>query len=159
MSTPVIAVLDNLGIPYEKIDIEPQFADTAAFCERYGYPPENSCNTIVVAGKKEPRVYVACVVLATTRLDVNHCLKKLLGTRASFASAEEMQQLTGMEVGGVTPFALPEGMALYVDARIPKLDWIILGGGGRDLKVKVSPGVFELLGATIVDGLALPIGA
>ena len=151
----VAAAVANLGIPYELIEIDPAFADTAAFCEKYGYPVEQSCNTIVVASKKEPKKFVACVVLAHTRLDVNHCVTNLMGvSKASFASAEEMMALTGMQVGGVTPFSLPPGMPLYVDDRVMAAEWIILGGGGRSLKIKTSPEVFKKLGAEVVSGLA-----
>lgn len=159
MPTPeeiVIAALQKLDVPYELIDIDPRFADTAAFCEKYGYPAERSCNTIIVASKKEPKRYVACVVLAHTRLDVNKRVTKLMGvSKASFASAEEMIALTGMQVGGVTPFSLPAGVPLYIDDRIMVLDWIILGGGGRSLKIKTSPEVFPKLGAEVVWGLAM----
>jgi prolyl-tRNA editing enzyme YbaK/EbsC (Cys-tRNA(Pro) deacylase) len=152
----VIASLRNLGVPYELIEIDPAFADTAAFCEKYGYPVERSCNTIIVASKKEPKQFVACVVLAHTRLDVNKRVTKLMGVpKASFASAEEMMALTGMEVGGVTPFSLPSGVPLYIDDRIIAQDWIILGGGGRRLKIKAPPAIFEKLGAEVVSGLAL----
>jgi len=148
--------MQKLGVPFERIDIDPAFADTAAFCEKYGYPLERSCNTIIVASKKQPKSFVACVVLAHTRLDVNKRVTKLMGvSKASFASAEEMMALTGMQVGGVTPFALPPGMPLFVDQRIPDLEWIILGGGGRTLKIKIPPAVFEALGAEVVEGLAM----
>src|SRR5438046_4941447 len=151
----VIASLRNRGVPYELIEIDPAFADTVAFCEKYGYPAEQSCNTIVVASKKEPKKFVACVVLSHTRLDVNKRVTKLMGVpKASFASAEEMMALTGMQVGGVTPFSLPQGMPLYVDDRVVGLDWIILGGGGRSLKVKTSPEALIKLGAEVVSGLA-----
>src|SRR5437773_4829420 len=151
----VIASLRSLGVPYERIEIDPAFADTAAFCEKYGYPLERSCNTIIVASKKEPKQFVACVVLAHTRLDVNKCVTRLMGvSKASFASADEMMALTGMQVGGVTPFSLPQGMPLYIDDRIPALDWIILGGGGRSLKIKTSPEALIKLGAEVVSGLA-----
>jgi prolyl-tRNA editing enzyme YbaK/EbsC (Cys-tRNA(Pro) deacylase) len=158
MPTPeetVTAALQKLDVPHELIEIDPVFADTAAFCEKYGYPVERSCNTIIVASKKEPKKYVACVVLAHTRLDVNHAVTELMGvSKASFASAEEMMALTGMQVGGVTPLSLPPGMPLYIDDRIPSADWIILGGGGRSLKIKTSPEIFRKLGAQAVTGLA-----
>jgi len=158
MATPedlVRTAVEQLGLPYEAIEIDPEFADTVAFCQRYGYPLERSCNTIIVASKKEPKKYVACVVMASTRLDVNRCVTRLMGvSKASFASAEEMMTLTGMRVGGVTPFALPQGLPLYVDARIIHLDWVVLGGGGRGIKIKISPEVFRKLGAEIVPGLA-----
>jgi prolyl-tRNA editing enzyme YbaK/EbsC (Cys-tRNA(Pro) deacylase) len=152
----VVAALRNLGVPHELIEIDPAFADTAAFCEKYGYPVERSCNTIIVASKREPKQFVACVVLAHTRLDVNKRVTKLMGvSKASFASAEEMMALTGMRVGGVTPLSLPAGLRLYVDDRIMVQEWVILGGGGRSLKIKTSPQIFEKLGAEIVAGLGL----
>ncbi|HXU88518.1 MAG TPA: YbaK/EbsC family protein [Methylomirabilota bacterium] len=151
----VAASLDALGVSYEIMTIDPDFADTARFCERYGIPLENSANTIIVAGKKEPKAYCACVVKATTRLDVNHVVKKLMGvSRVSFATAEETQALTGMMIGGVTIFALPSELAIYVDATLMELDWLILGGGSRSTKIKTSPDVFRRLpNATVVPGL------
>jgi len=157
-TSSVLKTVASLGLPYEEIEIDPALADTAVFCERYGFPMEQSGNTIIVASKKEPKVFVACVVLATTKLDVNKRVRKLMGvSKTSFASLEEMRTLTGMEVGGVTPFSLPEELKLYVDSRIMELDWVILGGGGRERKLKISPEVFHQLGAEIVENLALPI--
>jgi prolyl-tRNA editing enzyme YbaK/EbsC (Cys-tRNA(Pro) deacylase) len=152
----VRASLDALGVPYEVMQIDPDFADTARFCEKYGIPPAHSANTIVVASKKEPKQYCACVVLATTRLDVNHAVKKLMGAaRVSFASSEETMTLTGMMIGGVTVFALPPDMPLYVDDRLMALDWLILGGGGRSTKIRTSPEVFRRMSsARIVPDLA-----
>ena len=77
-------------------------------------------------------------------------------SRASFATAEEMMDLTGMKVGGVTPFSLPEGMPLYVDPLVMAPDWVILGGGGRDTKVKISPVVFTKLGAQVIE-ITVPV--
>ncbi|HEX2502163.1 MAG TPA: YbaK/EbsC family protein [Methylomirabilota bacterium] len=153
-----LAAVERLGVPFELIPCEPEAADTAAFCARYGYPAERAANTIVVASKKEPKQYAACVVLATTRLDVNHAVRDLLGAaKCSFASAEEMATLTGMRVGGVTAFGLPDGLPLYVDARVLDLDWIILGTGGRNGKIRIAPEVFHRIpGATVVEGLAVP---
>src|SRR5881275_984880 len=83
------ASLDPLGVEYEIFPCDPALADTAAFCEAYGFAPEDSANTILVIGKSNPPKYAACVVLATTRLDVNRAVKQKLGARASFAAAED----------------------------------------------------------------------
>src|SRR5881628_3364584 len=107
-------ILAGLGLPYEVVPIDPAYADTAQFCERYGFPMEQSANSIIVGSKKEPRQYAACVVKATTRLDVNHAVRKLMGvSRLSFATAEETMAITGMMIGGVTVFALPEHLPIY----------------------------------------------
>jgi prolyl-tRNA editing enzyme YbaK/EbsC (Cys-tRNA(Pro) deacylase) len=156
----VLLELDRLGAEYEALDCDPDFADTAAFCERYGVAPEDSANTIVVAGKADPRVFVACVVLATTKLDVNGVVRRRLGVRkASFATADETAELTGMMIGGVTPFALPAGLPLWVDERVLARPTVVVGGGSRSLKVRLSPEVFRWLpAAEIVPDLAVPTG-
>ena len=150
------AVLDGLGVPYEIMQIDPALADTAAFCAHYGIPPDQSANTIIVASKKEPKQYCACLVLATTRLDVNHAVRKLMGaSRVSFASGDETKALTGMLIGGVTVFALPPELPIYVDERVMQPDWIIVGGGGRSTKVKLAPNVLRRLPqVSVVPGLA-----
>ena len=136
----VVAVLDGLGVPYELQPIDPAFADTAAYCERYGVSLEHAANTIIVASKKEPRRYAACVVKATTRLDVNRAVRRLLDVaKVSFASADETRALTGMLIGGVTVFALPADLAIYVDDKVMTLPWAILGSGSRSSKIRVSP--------------------
>ena len=153
----VRAALDASGVAYEVLPCDPDFADTAAFCERYGFSPEDSANTIVVASKKEPKKFAACVVTATTRLDVNGTVRKLLGVnKASFADAEETKQLTGQMIGGVTALALPPDLRLYVDSRVMQRDEIILGGGSRSAKVKVAPAVLlKLPNVEVIEGLAM----
>jgi prolyl-tRNA editing enzyme YbaK/EbsC (Cys-tRNA(Pro) deacylase) len=152
----VRASLDASGFDYELIEIDPEFADTAAFCAQYGYPEEKSGNAILVASKKPPGHFAACVVLATTRLDVNSRVRRLMGVRKlSFAPVDVTAELTGMMIGGVTPFALPDDLTLYIDSRIAELDWVIVGGGSRSLKVKVDPRALSgLPNAEVIEDLA-----
>ena len=136
----VVAVLDGLGVPYEVQPIDPAFADTAAYCQRYGVPLDHAANTIIVVSKREPRRYAACVVTATTRLDVNRAVRHLLdASKVSFASADETRELTGMLLGGVTVFALPAELPIYIDDKVMQLEWAILGSGSRSSKIRVSP--------------------
>ena len=152
----VVEVLGRLGVPYEREPIDPDYADTGPYCERYGVPLAHAANTIIVASKKEPREYCACLVLATTRLDVNRTVRKLMNaSRVSFASAQETKEVTGMLIGGVTVFALPDGLPIYVDDRVMAPDWIIVGGGGRSTKIKLAPEALRRLpNVNVVSGLA-----
>jgi prolyl-tRNA editing enzyme YbaK/EbsC (Cys-tRNA(Pro) deacylase) len=149
------ARLDALGVEYEIFPCDPSLADTGAFCAAYGFAPEDSANTILVIGKSTPPTYVACVVLATTRLDVNRAVKQRLGVRASFASADDTRELTGMDIGGVTVFGLPAGLPIWVDSRVMGRERIVLGGGSRSCKVLARPAILEAVpGVEVVDGLA-----
>jgi len=144
------------------VDCDPALADTAEFCAAYGYDLEDSANAIVVIGKPSGAdavpTYAACVVLASTRLDVNRAVRKRLGTKkASFAPADVTAQLTGMAIGGVTPFALPAGLPLWIDARVMERRRIVVGGGSRAAKVVGPPSMLLTVpGAEVVDGLAQP---
>lgn len=153
----VLARVRDLGVDHDVIEIDPAFADTAEFCARYGYAMEESANCIVVASRDDDPVVAACLVLATTRLDVNKRVRKLLGVRKlSFAPPELTMRVTGMMIGGVTPFGLPDDLPLYVDARIMDLDRVIVGGGSRSIKLYVPPSALTAIGGQVVEGLALP---
>ena len=52
MFDPVLNALRSVGANYEVIECKPELADTAAFCEHYGYKLDESANAIMVAGKK-----------------------------------------------------------------------------------------------------------
>ena len=155
----VRSVVAGLGAEGEIIDCDPELADTAAFCAHYGYPPEQSANTILVASKRPQGSFSACVVLSTTRLDVNRMGRDLMEVKkVSFAPPELTADVTGMVMGGVTPFGLPDGLPLFVDGAVVGHPWVIVGGGSRDMKVKVDPEVFSRMTNTrVVEGLARPI--
>jgi prolyl-tRNA editing enzyme YbaK/EbsC (Cys-tRNA(Pro) deacylase) len=150
-------ILAGRGVAYELFPCDPALADTAAFCSAYGFDPDDSANTIVVAGKAEPRRYAACIVLAPHRLDVNRVVRARLGTRkASFAEAEETRTLTGMEIGGVTPFGLPPDLPIWVDAAVMSRARIVLGGGSRRWKVIAPPAILLTdPRVEVVEGLAV----
>ncbi|MFV0306533.1 MAG: YbaK/EbsC family protein [Desertimonas sp.] len=160
IETAVRELAARLATPgVEVVDCDPALADTADFCAAYGYAPEDSANAIVVVGKSDPPVYACCVVLATTRLDVNKAVRRRLGTRkASFAPAGATAELTGMTMGGVTPLALPPGLPLWIDAAVTDRERVVVGGGSRSAKVVGPPAMLlELPGAEVVDGLATPL--
>jgi prolyl-tRNA editing enzyme YbaK/EbsC (Cys-tRNA(Pro) deacylase) len=145
-------------IPHEVIDCDPELADTAAFCAHYGYPMEQSANTIMVASRKPEGHHAVCVILATTRLDVNQRVRRLLGVRkVSFAPPDLTAGVTGMMIGGVTPFGLPDDLPLWIDAAVMDCEWVIVGGGSRSMKVKLAPEhLASLPNASVVEGLASP---
>jgi len=153
----ILAVLDRFEGRYELIKIDPNFADTIDFCEKYGFPLENSGNTIIVASKKiYPVKFCACLVRASSRLDVNGMVKKLMDVRRlSFASSDQTIELTDMVVGGVTPFGLPDSIEVFVDKSVMDLDYVIIGGGNRSYKIKIDPDIFNVFpGFKIIDGLS-----
>ena len=159
MRLKVLESLKDAGATYEVIDCDPSFADTAEFCNHYGYSLDESANAILLEGKAESPIYALCVVLATTRINVNKVARKRLGTRkASFASAKITKELTGMEIGGVTPVGLPEDLPVWIDRLVMEAPKVIIGAGSRSAKIYLSPdNLLRFPNTHIVDGLSMPI--
>ncbi|WP_345535590.1 YbaK/EbsC family protein [Phytohabitans rumicis] len=160
LAVPTVAALDAWGEGADEVlvaPIDPTLADTAAFCEAYEVGLDVSANCVVVSGKREGVTrYAACVILATTRADVNGVVRRMLDVRkASFAPMAEAVELTGMEYGGITPIGLPEGWPILVDARVAGTPYVIIGSGVRQSKIALpGPALGGLPGAQVVDGLA-----
>ena len=156
----VIAAVEAVGLEYSVLPCDPALADTAEFCAHYGFELRDSANTIVIGSRRGPQRYGVCIVLATHRLNVNHAVRRTLGfPKASFASADETRAVTGMEIGGVTPFGLPDGLPLLIDVAVMERERIVLGGGTRSQKILIAPDALTRLeGAAVVEGLADPAG-
>lgn len=141
--------------------INPDVADTAAFCAEYEVALEVSANCVVVAGKRAGETrYAACVVLATTRADINGVVRRHLDVRkASFLPMAQAVEVTGMEYGGITAIGLPSGWPILVDAAIVEKPAVVIGSGVRSSKI-VLPGsaLAALPNAVVFTGLGLPSG-
>jgi prolyl-tRNA editing enzyme YbaK/EbsC (Cys-tRNA(Pro) deacylase) len=137
--------------------IDPDLADTADFCARYEVSMADSANCVVIAGRRAGVVsYAACVILATTRADVNGVVRKRLDARkASFAPMEDAVMLTGMEFGGITPIGVPASWPVLVDRAVLDRDMVVIGSGLRRSKIALpSDALAELPTAEVIDGLA-----
>jgi len=162
LAPAVVAALDAWSGDVGEVlvaPIDPDLADTAAFCEAYDVPPEASANCVVVSGKREGDVRLAaCLVFATTRADVNGVVRRHLDVRkASFAPMAEAVALTGMEYGGITPLGLPADWPVLVDAAVAAAPAVVVGSGVRRSKL-VLPGraLASLPGAVVIAGLGRP---
>ncbi|WP_316778032.1 YbaK/EbsC family protein [Streptomyces sasae] len=141
------------------VETDPQWADTAVFVEHYGRELlEQSANCVVVAGKRGgATTLAACLVLSTTKVDVNGVVRRQLGARkASFASMDTAIGETGMEYGGITPIGLPCDWPLLVDSAVAGLPWVLVGSGRRRGKLLVPGKAFaQMPGAVVLDGLGV----
>lgn len=153
----VRTALDTAGIDYEPLACEEHLADTAEFCAHYGISADEACNAILVVLKTTPRRFVACLVRADTKLDVNRKVAALTGVkRLSFASGDDTVELTGQQIGGVSIAGLPDDVPLFVDERVLERPRIIIGGGNRSSKARLAPSeLLKLPNASVAD-LAVP---
>ncbi len=157
------------GWPMEQLrqagvaEIDPELADTAAFCERYGVALAESANCVVIAGQHrrggDATTLAACVLLATTRADVNGVVRRLLDAKkASFAAMDVAVSRSGMEYGGITPVGLPADWPLLIDSAVAASDAVVVGSGVRRSKLVLTGSLLAALpGAQVIEGLAQPV--
>lgn len=152
----VAEAMRALDVEYSAIECAAEYADTRDFCAHYGYSLDESANVLLIASKKGEQKFAACVVLANCRLDGNKVARKKLGAqRVSFANPEQTREITGMELGGVTPFGIPAGVPVWIDAGVMQCERIILGGGNRMSKIIMAPEMLlKISGAEVVENLA-----
>lgn len=152
LAPPVAAAIR--GVPDARVAvIDPDLADTAAFCEAYGSPMEHSANCVVVAGRRAGEVrYAAVLVLAHRRADINNVVRRHLDVRKiSFAPQDEAVHLTGMEFGGITPVGLPDDWPVLVDETVLPAGEVVIGSGIRGSKLLVpATSLAELPGAEVL---------
>lgn len=141
--------------------IDASVADTAALVAAHGVAPDASANCVVVAGRRAGQERVAaCMVLATTRADVNGVVKRTLDVRkASFLPTDVAVERTGMEYGGITALGLPPSWGLLVDERVGAAPFVVVGSGVRHSKLAMpGPLLSELPGARMLAGLGVEAG-
>ena len=164
LAAPVAAALRDWPVAEEVLvaEIDPALADTAAFCERYGVPPTESANCVVIAAKRGGNtMYAACMVLATTRADVNGLVRRHLDARkASFAPVDAVTAATGMEYGGITPVGLPPDWRVLVDEAVAKTGSVVIGSGIRGSKLRLSGRLVAAIPtAQVLPGLGVPVNS
>ena len=139
------------------VEIDPALSDTAATQQEYGLQSDHLANCVVVGGKREgSERLAACVVLSSTRADVNGVVKRHLDVRkASFLPMDRAVELTRMEYGGITPVGLPDEWPVLVDRRVVETDVIVIGSGVRRSKILLPGALLAKLPAVeIIAGLA-----
>lgn len=150
-------LLHRVGV----VEIDPDVSDTAATQREFGLDPDMLANCVIVAGKRDGQERLAaCLVLATTRADINGVVRRRLDVRkASFLPTERAVGLTGMEYGGITPIGLPAAWPVLVDAAVLARPMVVIGSGIRRSKIMLTGALVGTLpSAVVIDGLGLPVG-
>src|SRR3954469_18848357 len=154
LGAPVAAALPSLPDSVWVAEIDEAPADTAAFTDAYRVPLAASANCVVVAARRAGQTTLAaCVVLATTRADVNGLVRRQLDARkASFAPQDVAVAESGMAYGGITPLGLPGGWPVLVDAAVAAADLVVVGSGTRGSKLAVPGALLAALpGAQVLE--------
>ena len=124
--------------------------------EVHGVEPGQIAKTLCIRVNGE---VLLLVTRGDARLD-NAKSKSAFGGRPRMLGAEEVQDLTSHEVGGVCPFGLPSPLPIFLDTSLKVYDIVIPAGGDTHASVTLSVSrLAELCGNKWVDACQPPMPA
>lgn len=130
ITTRITDQLDADGVRYRVLyHREPVYTMEAAAAQR-GVVPEEMVKSILLREASGRRYVMACT-LGNDRLDPK-AVRAYLGPgwrRLSFATAEEILEVTGFVMGAVAPLALPEELPVVFDEAIAAVDKVNISSG------------------------------
>ena len=130
----VRAYLTPYGVAQRIRELEVSSATVDLASAAVGCEPGRIAKTLSLLGKDGPLVLV---VMGTARLD-NRKFKDVFHQKAHFIKAEDVESLVGHPMGGVCPFALPEGVPVYLDASLKNFDPVYPAAGAPNNAVEIS---------------------
>ncbi len=143
---------DTVGVA----EINPEFSDTAGFCEHYGVGLNQSANCVVLRAKQgDKSLFAVCVILGSCRADINGVVRKTLDVKKiSFAPMDQAVSESGMEFGAITPIGIPAQWPLLIDKAVVDAEYVVIGSGVRISKLIVPGSLLATLpNAMVIDGL------
>lgn len=81
---------------------------------------------------------VLVVAAGDARVD-NRKFKEFFGAKAKMLSAEEAETLVGHAVGGVCPFAVNEGVGVYLDVSLKRFRTVFPACGSSNSAIELTP--------------------
>ncbi len=139
--TKITDLLDSYGIAYRRLPhARPVFTVEEAAAQR-GVVPEEMVKSILLREKSQPRRYVMACLLGSARLDPQAVRDYLARSgewkRLTFASAEEIQKVTGYTQGAVAPLCLPAEVPVIFDEAIAGCQKVNISSGHLELGLEL----------------------
>ncbi len=145
-------VLEQHNIPYEALPYDASIKDAEEVAEAIGVPPFMVYKTLIVmpSGEKKP---IVIMIASDRELDLKAVAAATGFKKVQMARHSEAEQITGLQVGGISALALmSKNWPVYLDRAASELQHICISAGqrGLQLRVPVMP-LLNLLRVRIID--------
>jgi Cys-tRNA(Pro) deacylase len=123
------------GLEYEIHEFGESTETVELAAQALGVKPELIAKTLALKARDRG---VLVVTKGDARID-NRKFKDSFGVKAKMMSPGEVLEKTGHPVGGVCPFAIKEGMEIYLDASLRQFDKIYPAAGSKNSCIEITP--------------------
>ena len=150
--TIAMKVLDGKKVPYEVYAYPDHLRNAEEVAEAIGFPVDHVFKTLVVP-RERPSKPMLVMLPANRHLDLKKLAKAVNAKKLKMATYSQAEQMTGLQVGGISPLALlNRGFAIYIDKSTNEKEWIVISAGKRGLQLKITVNaLIEITRARIVD--------
>ena len=138
--------IEKVRAYFKQFDIEDrviEFATSSATVELAAQAA--GCEPARIAKTLSFKVGDECVLIVAAgdaKID-NAKYKHFFGAKAKMLSAEEVEPMIGHAIGGVCPFALRDGVRVYLDESLKRFAVSHASGGRHDTTVGLTPDELE----------------
>lgn len=155
--TIAMRLLEGKRVNYEVSPYPAQLREAEEIASQLGVPPDQLFKTLVVlppgtSGRAAKPILV--MLPAHKQLDLKSLSRQLNVKKLKLASHKEAENLTGLEVGGISALALlNKGFAIYLDDCAQDYEEIYVSAGQRGLDIKLAVSdLVKVTGARFVNG-------
>ncbi len=135
-STPVGRALRDTGIPFREFHHPGPVNSLEQAAEERGQRPEQVVRSILFRLAQDE--YLMVLVAGPRQVDWKALRKTVGQSRLTMASADEVRQVTGYEIGAVAPFGLPRPIRVLLDESVTREEELSIGSGVRGATVILS---------------------
>ncbi len=154
--TLAMRLLEGKKVSYEAVSYDAGERDAEKIAIQLGVPPAQVFKTLVVAAPQDgrsPNKPLLAIIPANRQLDLKKLAKLLNVKKLKMASQQQAEEVTGLQVGGISPLALiNKGFAIYLDELALEQAQIYVSAGERGTQIKLAPAdLHKLTGACLAD--------
>jgi len=130
-----IEYLESKNIEFKIIHLN-EVPKTAQDVERiYGCSLHQVLKTLIFIGETEP---VIVVLPGDKRVDMNKLKKATKQTNLRMAKPDEIEEITGYKIGGVSPFGIEKNITKIIDESVFKTKTVNIGSGKAELGIELN---------------------
>lgn len=130
----VKAYFREMGMEDRVMEFEVSSATVELAAQALGCEPRRIAKTLSFMVDGRP---ILIVTAGDAKID-NHGYKAKFGTKAKMLSPEEAVELTGHAVGGVCPFAVNEGVSIYLDESLKRFETVFPACGSSNSAIELT---------------------
>lgn len=130
----VKAYFRKMGMEDRVMEFEVSSATVELAAQALGCEPRRIAKTLSFMVDGRP---ILIVTAGDAKID-NHSYKAKFGTKAKMLSPEEAVELTGHAVGGVCPFAVNDGVSVYLDESLKRFGTVFPACGSSNSAIELT---------------------